>query len=1051
MSYQSPWSNPYGNNNSGFLPQKYPYYEWKEEKRGNENLPKNEIAPTTIDNVRISENEVKLIPLYSTSTYEFGFKLNIISRDASNLETTLGIQFYIKNLVKDGSKDKIFQIGLLGLGIVQWLAPGDGTSQYDTPSINVSYSATIDSNKTSDETIIKQSVSGNNLHLTKFGANITNVTLGSNFYYTMNYKTIGDIVTCDSWLNEERFLTSTEQQVTVKHGSDGKKRLVIKLNSLTISPYLDGNWNIREGNIDQIFQDEDNYVLILWERGDLLYRDEQLASPKTVSCILPDFDARIAPTQSTNPEVPSVSWTLNLTDKLAEIAYKYADSAKKNPVTEDVLELSAYHNLDYNVYVLPIIECKNKRYNVRIYSNNTYMDIIEYPKNTTTEYTLRPDQSMLAEFANIKTNEATLYLYHYCKNKNSKDTIFKYTDDATLQHLNGFIGVDSATFELAIPRDDVPAISNSQALRSRYKPGTTVVDNAVRRDSSKLVYSITDYIYDWRSPGAQESNKDKINYIPMMGNNAEHTKNLPLTDFRKYALITGQSKIGVEAQFTSVPEKYMEYDKTKIISIDLKANDTTYPLVSFSNGDMFGTDFCNESINFVKCSPISIIMQNGRNDSIEESIASGTSFHSYRKEIDKIDHSISMYNYSPPTVQLDVDFESKSDGNNITITPLLKLAISHRSIVDPSRAESESVYTNPDQTEYQVSHTDYGAVTYKAYYKLKYTDGSEDANYYLTNIDGTTDDLVDNNSSVYNELRTDTCGYSEAQIIKKQSNGGSLSSISFEKTINNNTIMASQIDFILIWHDYFNQGIVEKSYPIFINNTANQDEALSTLNSTEVFVDVDITHMGIGIGSDYDDKANTVISDKLTSNINQPNKIKTDLGGSDLLPSTSFKNVIVNWDSVFMREAYFKEAAFFYEGIRINLYPASIGNNSNVTVKYNPNNGQLEIDASSKRYKENIEYDIDTESYHDQFERIKVAKYNYKDSQNNTPKDNTPHNLGFIAEDLDEVNKDLVIYNNDGLPENYKDRDMLALLYLEVKRQNEKIKELEEQIAELLS
>ena len=142
--------------------------------------------------------------------------------------------------------------------------------------------------------------------------------------------------------------------------------------------------------------------------------------------------------------------------------------------------------------------------------------------------------------------------------------------------------------------------------------------------------------------------------------------------------------------------------------------------------------------------------------------------------------------------------------------------------------------------------------------------------------------------------------------------------------------------------------------------------------------------------------------------------------------------------------------------MRANISRSS-QNANNTALMYNTDNGRFEYNASSRRYKEDIDYNIDNEEYHKQFEKIKVVKYNYKptkDSENdeesvNKITDHTPHNLGFIAEDLDEINKDLVVYNKEEVPENYKDRDMLALLYIEVKRQNEKIKELEAEIAEL--
>ena len=1029
-------SGPYGRpeippieGNSGYIPKNTNNIN----NLTKENVLNNESSRTTIDSVRIFENEYKSVAIYSTSTYEFGVRIHIKNRVPGTLQTILGVQFYLKNPVTNIEKDRLCQVGLLGLGIVQWLAPTDGTSSTEAPSFKVNYSTRIDTTKTSDEVIPKDHngitgtlVQGNNIRINNFGIKISSVEIDKHYYYTFNREKVQQIIHVDSWLNNEKYLTSNEQEIIVNHGTNGKKTLTIRLDSLKISPYLDGNWNIRDREDSRIENRGNGYYRIIWSRGELLYQDEDLNTSKSISFILPDFDVNVS---------KSIDWSLNLTDRAAEIAYDYEDPiTKRNPITKDVLEVTANHSLGYSVYVLPIIICGSNRYNVRAYVNNTFNDIIEYPSGIETTYTLRPDQSMLTEFTNVKTKNVTLLLYHYNSNAIKKDTIFKYKDDDALRSLNGFIGTASDTFDLTIPYDDRPTILDSTAMLSTRKQGSSTMDTNVIRNKRKHVYSITDYITEWSEPATTNITKaESIQYTPV-STSIVNAKALPESDFRKYALITGKSRIGVEAQFTSVNSKYIDKDFTKITKIELKANDNIFKIAEFVN-DMNGTDFCIESVPFTKCAPIAISLHNGRNDNIEEVIGSGTSTYAGRTGSGSYpwNHLISMFNYDPPTAQLDVDLRTVIRGGQNTLMPLVKLSITHSSICDPYRYVSGLLY-DESSDEYATAHTDFGEVTYKLYYKLIYSDGS-DSGYNLTNIQGTTKNVLYDTIKAYNIQCVDNIGFDDDIEILRQI-GSSTTNINFGKDNDRDPV---QIEFILIWHDSFVSRSLTNSYPVCINNTAQQQEQLTTLNPTEVFIDVDVEHMGIGVGDNYDYTVGSNIKNGLSvSNI-------------DDTPLTSFKNVIVNWDSVFMRNTYFKYAAYFYDGININLGTANNGNNNSVV--YNTETGRLEYLASSRRYKEDINYDIDMESYHKQFEKIKVVKFNYKQKGDNNIEENsiehTPHNLGFIAEDLDEINKDLVVYNKEEIPENYKDRDMLALLYIEVKRQNEKIKELETEIAEL--
>jgi hypothetical protein len=100
----------------------------------------------------------------------------------------------------------------------------------------------------------------------------------------------------------------------------------------------------------------------------------------------------------------------------------------------------------------------------------------------------------------------------------------------------------------------------------------------------------------------------------------------------------------------------------------------------------------------------------------------------------------------------------------------------------------------------------------------------------------------------------------------------------------------------------------------------------------------------------------------------------------------------------------------------------------------NTTNNRIYSSSSARKYKKNIRYDLDFDRYHDIFTKINPIEYEFKDSDD--------LQLGFLADDIEKLNPDMIIKNSKGDVENYKDRDMLALLYLEVKRHNELIEKL---------
>lgn len=125
------------------------------------------------------------------------------------------------------------------------------------------------------------------------------------------------------------------------------------------------------------------------------------------------------------------------------------------------------------------------------------------------------------------------------------------------------------------------------------------------------------------------------------------------------------------------------------------------------------------------------------------------------------------------------------------------------------------------------------------------------------------------------------------------------------------------------------------------------------------------------------------------------------------------------------------------------------GSGSNVVVN---SAGRLMVTGSSRRFKENITYDIDEEYYHNALMNFKAAEFNMKG-------DNVKK-LGMIAEDVEEqcsiaaLYEDEPIYADDGETvtgfkrtgnvNNYDDRAIIQMLVLEAKRLNLEIRRLNE-------
>jgi hypothetical protein len=92
---------------------------------------------------------------------------------------------------------------------------------------------------------------------------------------------------------------------------------------------------------------------------------------------------------------------------------------------------------------------------------------------------------------------------------------------------------------------------------------------------------------------------------------------------------------------------------------------------------------------------------------------------------------------------------------------------------------------------------------------------------------------------------------------------------------------------------------------------------------------------------------------------------------------------------------------------------------------------QLGVTVSSARYKENIQDLGDTSS---SIMKLRPVKFNYKS-------DPTPQ-TGLIAEEVDKINPQLVVYDQEGLPQTVKYHDLPALLLNEIQKLRKEVDEL---------
>lgn len=135
-------------------------------------------------------------------------------------------------------------------------------------------------------------------------------------------------------------------------------------------------------------------------------------------------------------------------------------------------------------------------------------------------------------------------------------------------------------------------------------------------------------------------------------------------------------------------------------------------------------------------------------------------------------------------------------------------------------------------------------------------------------------------------------------------------------------------------------------------------------------------------------------------------------------------------------ETTFASTSFSLTGI-----PAGSGS-ANLVIDLS--NRRIKYLSSSRKYKENIDYNLDTEKLHDEFIKLKPVKFNYK---------STPGvvEYGLIAEDVYDINPEFTNFDiKTNEVENFKDRSIIVLLINELQRSNKRVTELEELVKKLI-
>lgn len=127
-------------------------------------------------------------------------------------------------------------------------------------------------------------------------------------------------------------------------------------------------------------------------------------------------------------------------------------------------------------------------------------------------------------------------------------------------------------------------------------------------------------------------------------------------------------------------------------------------------------------------------------------------------------------------------------------------------------------------------------------------------------------------------------------------------------------------------------------------------------------------------------------------------------------------------------------------------FPTSYGNNINSgrAVKLTEN-GCLNTNSSSRKYKYDITYDIKDELNPQQLYKLKIAQFKFKPEYiegYNKGKDL----IGIIAEDIDEIYHYGAYHESDGTPEDWDERILVPAMLKLIQEQHEEIEKIKSQL-----
>ena len=122
-----------------------------------------------------------------------------------------------------------------------------------------------------------------------------------------------------------------------------------------------------------------------------------------------------------------------------------------------------------------------------------------------------------------------------------------------------------------------------------------------------------------------------------------------------------------------------------------------------------------------------------------------------------------------------------------------------------------------------------------------------------------------------------------------------------------------------------------------------------------------------------------------------------------------------------------------------------MGNGDGIAV-FIDSDGQLGTNASSRRFKKNIK---PMDQISEAILALKPVTFHYKD-QDTKKAENTPQ-FGLIAEDVAEVNRDLVVRDADGKPFTVRYDAVNAMLLNEFLKEHKKVEEQQTNITQLNS